>query len=292
MSSESDEHDSNHQLPFDSNDRSPLRHPSFNDEAKILIPLVIIIPIVFVVILCLTTFCIYRYRKKRNAQDTASIDQYNNNVSIIPYNSLQNLTTNEESPPQYNVISETKKDNNNITSQSQDKNETTITPSIHDLNHTDSTNCSDSCCTGISLSPDTACCSTTSWSTLVIPIFVVTGVCLFAVCLIYFRPLCKQCLCRCKCPCGNRTRVTSSPPNTASILAAPVYHINNDDLPDYETISKNPRPKDITPPPYNFVAAHPTDFGIEMSVLNAPPQYRSRCSSVATVVPPLSRVDS
>jgi hypothetical protein len=66
----------------------------------------------------------------------------------------------------------------------------------------------------------------------------------------------------------------------------PVYNVNNDDLPDYEAISKHPRTKDITPPPYNFVAAHPNDFGItETRIPSAPPQYRSRCNSTVTVEP-------
>ncbi len=56
--------------------------------------------------------------------------------------------------------------------------------------------------------------------------------------------------------------------------------MNNADLPDYEAIIK-----DTTPPPYNFVTTHPTDFGIEARVPSAPPQYRSRTNSVAVVGP-------
>jgi hypothetical protein len=63
----------------------------------------------------------------------------------------------------------------------------------------------------------------------------------------------------------------------------PVYIMNNRDLPDYETVAKDSRVKDVTPPPYNFVAAHPTDFGIEPRIPSAPPQYRSRSNSVAVV---------
>ncbi len=48
---------------------------------------------------------------------------------------------------------------------------------------------------------------------------------------------------------------------------------------------KDSRRKDITPPPYNFVAAHPSDFGIETRVPSAPPQYRSRSNSTAVVGP-------
>jgi hypothetical protein len=58
--------------------------------------------------------------------------------------------------------------------------------------------------------------------------------------------------------------------------------MNNDDLPDYETIIKESSMKDITPPPYNFVTAHPNDFNIEARVPSAPPQYYSRRSSLAT----------
>lgn len=51
--------------------------------------------------------------------------------------------------------------------------------------------------------------------------------------------------------------------------------MNNRDLPDYETVIK-----DATPPPYNFVTSHPTDFGIDTRVPSAPPQYRSRSNSI------------
>jgi hypothetical protein len=65
----------------------------------------------------------------------------------------------------------------------------------------------------------------------------------------------------------------------------PVYVMNNDDLPDYETIIKDSSMKEITPPPYNFVAAHPNDFGIGARIPSAPPQYNSRRSSLATTNP-------
>jgi len=61
----------------------------------------------------------------------------------------------------------------------------------------------------------------------------------------------------------------------------PIVIMNNRDLPDYETIIKDSRVKDSTPPPYNFVTTHPTDFGIETRVPSAPPQYRSRSNSIA-----------
>lgn len=69
----------------------------------------------------------------------------------------------------------------------------------------------------------------------------------------------------------------SLPPNDN-----PVYVLNNDDLPDYETITKDSSRKDVTPPPYNFVATHPNDFGIDPRIPSAPPQYNSRRSSLAT----------
>ncbi len=69
----------------------------------------------------------------------------------------------------------------------------------------------------------------------------------------------------------------SVPPNNN-----PVYVLNNDDLPDYETTIKDSSMKDLTPPPYNFVTTHPNDFGIDARVPSAPPQYNSRRSSLAT----------
>jgi hypothetical protein len=65
----------------------------------------------------------------------------------------------------------------------------------------------------------------------------------------------------------------------------PVFVLNNDDLPDYETTTKTPYMKDVTPPPYNFVTTHPNDFGIDSRIPSAPPQYSSRRTSVATIHP-------
>ena len=59
----------------------------------------------------------------------------------------------------------------------------------------------------------------------------------------------------------------------------------NNDLPDYETITKETRAKEMIPPSYNFVAAHPTDFGIDTPIPSAPPEYRSRRNSTSTIGP-------
>lgn len=52
----------------------------------------------------------------------------------------------------------------------------------------------------------------------------------------------------------------------------------NGDLPDYESVIK-----ESTPPPYNFVTSHPTDFHIDARIPSAPPQYRSRPNSSTAV---------
>ena len=75
-------------------------------------------------------------------------------------------------------------------------------------------------------------------------------------------------------------------PSRPSVHDNPIYVMNNGDLPAYEAVIKAPRPKEMTPPPYNFVTTHPADFGIESRVPSAPPQYRSRNNSVAVVDPP------
>ena len=72
-------------------------------------------------------------------------------------------------------------------------------------------------------------------------------------------------------------------PQPTSVNENPAFVVNNDDLPDYETISKEPNQKDHTPPPYNFVTTHPNDFGITARVPSAPPLYSSRRNSSATV---------
>lgn len=74
-----------------------------------------------------------------------------------------------------------------------------------------------------------------------------------------------------------------SSPRPATVNENPVFVVNNDDLPDYETISKEPRLKDPTPPPYNFVTTHPNEFGIESRVPSAPPVYSSRRNSSAII---------
>lgn len=72
-------------------------------------------------------------------------------------------------------------------------------------------------------------------------------------------------------------------PQATSVNENPAFVVNNDDLPDYETISKESNRKDPTPPPYNFVTTHPNDFGITARVPSAPPVYSSRRNSSATV---------
>ncbi|CAF2153677.1 unnamed protein product [Rotaria magnacalcarata] len=139
--------------------------------------------------------------------------------------------------------------------------------------------CSDGCCSSLATSSDTACCSNISWSSLAIPFFIVAGVCFCAICFIYCRPIWKMCLCGYKCPCGNRTQVQSA--SATGSNANSVHVINNDGLPDYETVTKDPPMKDLTPPPYNFVTLHPNDFGIELRVPSAPPRYYSRPNSAA-----------
>ncbi|CAF1106672.1 unnamed protein product [Adineta steineri] len=142
-------------------------------------------------------------------------------------------------------------------------------------------NCNDGCCSAVAMSPDTACCSTISWGSVAIPFFVFMGVCILAVCVVYCRPVWKACLCGWKCPCSNPARVST--PLSASTHNNPIYIVNNDDLPDYETIIKDAPVKDGIPPPYNFVTTHPTDFGIETRIPSAPPQYHSRRSSSAII---------
>lgn len=132
-----------------------------------------------------------------------------------------------------------------------------------------------------------------------VPIFIVSSVCLLIICLMYFRPLLKICLCGRKCPCSNRSRGKKysldmfsfidmslvGTPSRPSVHDNPMYVMNNGDLPDYNTVIKDTRPKDMTPPPYTFVTTHPNDFGIGERVTSAPPQYRSRNNSVAVIEP-------
>ena len=74
-----------------------------------------------------------------------------------------------------------------------------------------------------------------------------------------------------------------TPPGGASTHGNPVFVIGNDDLPDYDTITKDTWIKESTPPAYNFVTDHATDFGIEGRMASAPPQYRSRPSSAVSI---------
>ncbi|UJR31006.1 hypothetical protein I4U23_018517 [Adineta vaga] len=119
-------------------DRTPLRPAVLNDNAPVLISLVIIIPVIFVILLCLLTFCIYRWRKRRNERQTRSssivtIYQENNDLSSLSYKNLHDTT---DLPPSYSKISKTKENLQPITynndtikeyPQSGIKNETTFT---------------------------------------------------------------------------------------------------------------------------------------------------------------------
>ncbi|CAF1623394.1 unnamed protein product [Adineta ricciae] len=91
-------------------DKMPLRPAVIHDGAPILIPLIIIIPAVFVGLLCFTAFCIYRCRKRRIQRGAASLGEENNDASAISYNILHNSAEKEELPPPYMMISETKLD--------------------------------------------------------------------------------------------------------------------------------------------------------------------------------------
>ncbi|CAF0942160.1 unnamed protein product [Rotaria sp. Silwood1] len=152
------------------------------------------------------------------------------------------------------------------------RNQTTITPIY----------CKSACCFGTPTSPQTACCYSISWR-FIVPVIIIVSLCAIAFCSLCSRPFLKLCGSGCKLPFGRQSRVIRSCPT--SVNNNPVYTINNDDLPDYETISKDSLGKDTTPPPYNFVAAHPTDFGIDTDAPSAPPQYRPRSSTVATIEP-------
>ena len=130
-----------------------------------------------------------------------------------------------------------------------------------------------------------------------IPFFIIAAICILGICVLYCRPVWRGCLFGNRCPCENRTRsmkhflsLRFSSKKIFLVISArpvppqtnPVFVLHNDDLPDYETITKDTPVKDFTPPPYNFVATHPTDFGIDTRVPSAPPQYSSRRTSVSS----------
>jgi hypothetical protein len=67
--------------------------------------------------------------------------------------------------------------------------------------------------------------------------------------------------------------------NTAATNANMAYEMNTSGLPNYDTVAKEVSSKETIPPPYNFVATHPTDFGLDDATPNAPPGYSSRPNS-------------
>ncbi|CAF0904791.1 unnamed protein product [Rotaria sordida] len=148
-----------------------------------------------------------------------------------------------------------------------------------------SINCNGVCCPGTATSPHMACCtSILSWR-LAIPVVVIVSLCLIAICLVCLRPFLKLCGAGCKCPFRRQSRVISSSPISIN-NNNPVFEMNNADLPDYETISKDSLGKHTIPPPYNFVAAHPNDFGIETSFIpSAPPEYDPRSNTIEPNAP-------
>ncbi|CAF1217811.1 unnamed protein product [Rotaria magnacalcarata] len=149
-------------------------------------------------------------------------------------------------------------------------------------------NCADSCCPGTATSSQAACCSDISWK-LAIPIIIIIIICLVAICLGYFRSR-VRCYCQgCSdCPRRGRTRTTLS--SHASVNNNPIFIVNNQDLPDYETVTKDTLAKDANPPSYNFVAAHPSDFDIEARVPSAPPQYSSQSNTAVVTTEPNASV--
>ncbi|CAF3391986.1 unnamed protein product [Rotaria socialis] len=149
-------------------------------------------------------------------------------------------------------------------------------------------NCAGSCCPGTATSAQTACCSSSiSWE-LAIPILVVVMICFVVICLRYFRSGFHLCCQECRCPRRGRTRATLS--SQAPANNNPIFIVNNQDLPDYETVTKDTLTKDANPPSYNFVAAHPSDFDTEARVPSSPPQYRSRSNTAVVTTEPNASV--
>ncbi|CAF1473807.1 unnamed protein product [Rotaria sp. Silwood1] len=250
------------------NNRSPLRYPFLDHDSHILIASAVLIPIIFTLILCIIVCCIYRHNKRRSQRDiNSSIKPINHQpdmgVPPIYFNPNYKPFTLEEPPPSYDLLSKTKNDS-------------------LDAKINNNTHCKSTCCSGTPTSPQTACCYSISWR-FIVPVIIIVSLCAIAFCSLCSRPFLKLCGSGCKLPFGRQSRVIRSCPT--SVNNNPVYAINNDDLPDYETISKDSLGKDTTPPPYNFVAAHPTDFGIDTDAPSAPPQYRPRSSTVATIEP-------
>ena len=83
----------------------------------------------------------------------------------------------------------------------------------------------------------------------------------------------------------NSRQILVATPTPSPTNVNPVYIVNNDDLPDYDTIVKDTSIKDGIPPACALVRSRPGDFGIEPRAPNAPPQYHSRRSSLSASHP-------
>lgn len=70
-----------------------------------------LIPVIFTIVLCTVTYCIYRYNKKRSqrAPTNAPIDSSSPPVATIVYNAHHTPFMFEELPPSYDSVAYTKK---------------------------------------------------------------------------------------------------------------------------------------------------------------------------------------
>jgi len=105
---------STHSPPI-GNGYSGSRSPPLDNTTHLLILLVVLIPVIFTIVLCAITYCIYRFNKSRSNRSPTdspivSVDRSGAPIATIIYNTQHSPFIFEESPPSYDSLGDIKKD--------------------------------------------------------------------------------------------------------------------------------------------------------------------------------------
>ncbi|CAF1489974.1 unnamed protein product [Adineta steineri] len=118
------------------NDHDGSEGPSFYDSTHILIVLVVFIPVIFTILLCTITYCVYQYNRKRSQREPTNspIASVNAPIATVIYNTQHSSFVFEESPPPYDSLIDTKKDSQNVTINTHEQFPLTVLPNTISTN--------------------------------------------------------------------------------------------------------------------------------------------------------------
>ncbi|CAF0994832.1 unnamed protein product [Adineta steineri] len=118
------------------NDHDGSEGSSFYDSTHILIVLVVFIPVIFTILLCTITYCVYQYNRKRSQREPTNspIASVNAPIATVIYNTQHSPFVFEESPPSYDSLIDTKKDSQNVTTNTHEQFPLTVLPNTISTN--------------------------------------------------------------------------------------------------------------------------------------------------------------